>query len=165
MGSTLRINGEAFELIGIFDEKSRRQYVNTNRPDNQLLVVPTTVADARLGFEEDQISVLMGYPRAGVEAERVFKVVVASLGKRRGFHAEDTDAGRHFDMTQTTRLLDLMHAAFTLFIGLAGTVTLLVGGVGLGACAGLTHLAPAEMFPVPIVSGSAVVITFVALVG
>ena len=131
MGSTLRINGEAFELIGIFDEKSRRQYVNTNRPDNQLLVVPTTAADARLGFEEDQISVLMVYPRAGVEAERVFKVVVASLGKRRGFHAEDTDAVRHFDMTQTTRLLDLMHAAFTLFIGLAGTVTLLVGGVGI----------------------------------
>ncbi len=42
MGSTLRINGEAFELIGIFDEKSGRQYVNTNRPDNQVLVVPTT---------------------------------------------------------------------------------------------------------------------------
>ena len=47
----------------------------------------------------------------------------------------------------------------------AGGAALLGVGVGLGACAGLTHLAPAEMFPVPIVSGSAVVITFVALVG
>ncbi len=217
VGSTLRIHGQAFELIGVFDEKSGRQYTNTNRPDNQLLVVPNTAAEARLGFEEEQISVLMVYPRTGVEPERVFKAVVASLGKRRGFHPEDTDAVRYFDLTQTTRLLDLMHAAFTLFIGLAGTVTLLVGGVGianyhlallaereveigvakaigarnrtlmlqsaleaclvagaaallgvgvgLGACAALTHLAPAEMFPVPIVSSSAVAITFVALVG
>ena len=216
VGTTLRVNGEAFELIGVFDEKSGRQYTNTNRPDNRLLVIPSTAAEARLGYDEDRISVLMAYPWPGVDPEEAFRAVVTTLAERRGFHPEDTDAVRHFDSTSSFRLLDLMHAAFSVFIGLAGTITLLVGGVGianyhlallaereveigvakaigarnrtlmlqavlesclvagtaavlglgvgLGGCAALAHLAPAEMFPVPVVSGSAIAITFVALV-
>lgn len=216
VGTTLRVNGVAFELIGVFDEKSGRQYNNTNRPDNRLLIIPSTAAEARLGFDEDGVAMLMAYPRRGVDSERVFRAVVSSLAKRRGFHPDDTDAVRHFDSSTTTNLLDAMHAAFSVFIGLAGTITLLVGAVGianyhlallaereveigvakaigarngslmlqaaleaclvavlaaglgvalgLAGCAALAHLAPAEMFPVPVVSSSAIAITFVALV-
>jgi hypothetical protein len=180
VGSTLRINGEAFELIGVFDEKSGRQYTNTNRPDNQMLVVPTTAAEARLGFEEEQIAVLMVYPRPGVDPERVFKAVVASLGKLRGFHADvggvgianyhlallaerEVEIGVAKAIGARNRTLMLQAALEACLV--AGAAALLGVGVGLGGCAALTHLAPAEMFPVPIVSGSAVVITFVALVG
>ena len=114
-------------------------------------------------------------------------------------------------------MLDLMHVGFTLFIGVAGTITLLVGGVGianyhlamlaersveiavakaigarnrtlmlqsalestlvsvtaaalglsfgLAAGLGLSRLAPVGMFPVPVISGTAIGITLAALVG
>jgi putative ABC transport system permease protein len=131
LGRTIRISGEPFELIGIMDEKSGRQYNNTNRPENRLLLLPSSAAESRLGFDEDRVTLLRAYTRPGVDNRAVLRGVVASVARRRGLHPEDTDAFRHFDMSSTTRLLDLMHAGFALFIGIAGTITLLIGGVGI----------------------------------
>jgi putative ABC transport system permease protein len=131
LGRTIRISGEPFELIGILHEKSGRQYNNTNRPENRLLLVPNSSAEARLGFDEDRVSVIWTYTRPGADSQEVLRGMVASLAKRRGLHPEDTDAFRHFDMSNVTRLLDLMYAGFALFMGVAGTVTLLIGGVGI----------------------------------
>jgi putative ABC transport system permease protein len=131
LGRTIRISGEPFELIGVLDEKSGRQYNNTNRPENRLLLVPNSAAEARLGFDEERVSLLKAYTRPGVDPQAVLRGLVASLARRRGLHPDDTDAVRHYDMSTTTRLLDLMYVGFALFIGVAGTVTLLVGGVGI----------------------------------
>jgi putative ABC transport system permease protein len=131
VGRTLRIEGEPFELIGVFDEKSGKQYTNTNRPDNRLLVVPNSSAETRLGFDERRLSIFIVYPRDGADTERAFRGVVASLARSAGFHPDDTDAVRHFDLSQIISLLDLMHLGFVLFMGFAGTMTLLVGGVGI----------------------------------
>ncbi len=120
-------------------------------------------------------------------------------------------------MTSFVRMFQMMDVAFAVFLGIAGTVTLLVGGVGianyhlatleeraveigvckaigarnrtlmlqaalesllvagtaallgvglgLGGCLALEHLTPPGMFPVPVVSTTAVVITMCALVG
>jgi putative ABC transport system permease protein len=217
VGRTLRIEGEPFELIGVFDRKSGRQYTNTNRPENRLIVVPSSSAETRLGFDEDRVRLFLVFPREGADSEAAFRGVVASLARLAGFHPDDTDAVRHFDLSYVLGLLDLMHLGFSLFIGVAGTVTLLVGGVGianyqlamlaeraveigvaralgarsrtlvlqsvlestlvslgaallglgvgLAACRALTDLAPAGMFPVPVVSSTAVAITLPALAG
>jgi putative ABC transport system permease protein len=217
VGRTLRIEGEPFELIGVFDEKSGRQYTNTNRPENRLLIVPNSSAESRLGYDEQRVRIFTVFPREGADTDEAFRAVVASLARRAGFHPDDTDAVRHFDLSHILGLLDLMHVGFTLFIGVAGTITLLVGGVGIanyhlamlaersveiavakaigarsrtlvlqsvlestlvsGTAAalglavglagglGLSHLAPSGMFPVPVISATAIGITASALVG
>jgi putative ABC transport system permease protein len=217
VGRPLRIEGEPFELIGVFDEKSGRQYTNTNRPENRLLVIPNATAEARLGYDEKRVRLFNVYLRDFSDSDAAFRGVVASLARRAGFHPDDTDALRHFDLSYILGLLDLMHVAFTLFIGVAGAITLLVGGVGIanyhlaalaereveigvakaigarnrtlmlqsalesalvsgtaavlglgsGVTGGLalTRVAPEGMFPVPVISGTAVGVTLSALVG
>jgi putative ABC transport system permease protein len=217
IGSTLRIDGEPFELIGVFARKDGRQYNNTNRPENRLLVLPSSSAEARLGYDRDRIARLLAFPKPGVSGKDVVDSVLSTLASRRGFHPEDGDAVRWFDTTDTMSVFDLMHVGFSVFLGLAGTVTLLVGGIGianyhlallsertveigvakaLGArnavlmrqavleaglvaggasfagvalgllgCAALTWLAPADMFPVPVISLTVLVITALALTG
>jgi putative ABC transport system permease protein len=131
VGRTLRIEGHPFELSGVFDEKSGRQYTNTNRPENRLLIVPNSTAETRLGYDEERVRLFNVYMRNVSDSDAAFREVVASLARRAGFHPDDTDAVRHFDLSHILGLLDLMHVGFTLFIGVAGAITLLVGGVGI----------------------------------
>ncbi len=57
--------------------------------------------------------------------------MLSSLGPRAGFHPEDADALKWFDFGQFLGLVDLFYAGFSVFIGVAGIVTLLIGAVGI----------------------------------
>ena len=130
VGRLLRVDGRPFRVIGVTSRKGR-QYTNTNRPDNRLLMVPASAAERRLGYDEEDVSRLLVIPRPGADADRALRAVRATLGPRAGFHPDDTDALRQFDMTAFLGLVDLFYAGFMVFIGVAGTITLLIGGVGI----------------------------------
>lgn len=130
VGKTLRLAGHPFEVIGVAARKGR-QYINTNRPDNRLVIVPVTTAEAVLGFDEKAVSRLDVYPRAGVAPERALRAVLASMGPRAGFHPDDRDAVLWFDVAWISRISDLFYVGFMIFMSVAGTVTLLIGAVGI----------------------------------
>jgi putative ABC transport system permease protein len=130
VGRAIRIDGVAFEVVGVAAEKGR-QYFNTNRPDNRLLLVPVTTAEQRLGFREDSVEFASVILRPGAPAQPALRAVLASLAPKGGFHPDDTDAVRWFDLTTLLGSIDLMAAGFTLFIAFAGTITLVVGGIGI----------------------------------
>ena len=131
LGRSLRVEGQPFELIGVFARKRGRQYMNTNRPDNRLLVVPLTAAESRLGMDRERLDWATVYLRPGVDSKVALREVTAALAARAGFHPDDQDALRHFDIAQILGSIDLMNVGLTLFIGIAGTITLLVGGIGI----------------------------------
>jgi putative ABC transport system permease protein len=130
LGGRIRVEGRGFEVIGVADPKGR-QYMNTHRPDNRLLIVPITAAEDKLGYRKESVSTLMVFPRAGVPPEQSTRAVLASLGPRAGFHPADADALKWFDFGQFLGLVDLFYAGFSVFIGVAGIVTLLIGAVGI----------------------------------
>jgi putative ABC transport system permease protein len=130
VGARIRIEGRSFELIGVAARKGR-QYMNTNRPDNRLLIVPYTAAERRLGLPEEALANLLVFPRPGVSGERAVRAVLASLGPLAGFHPDDADAVKWFDSASILGLVDLFASGFAWFIGIAGTLTLLIGGVGI----------------------------------
>jgi putative ABC transport system permease protein len=130
LGGRIRVEGRGFEVIGVADRKGR-QYMNTHRPDNRLLILPITTAEAKLGYRKEAVARLMVYARPGVSAEEAVKAVLASLGPRAGFHPEDGDAVRWFDSARFLDLVDLFYAGFSVFIGAAGIITLLIGAVGI----------------------------------
>ena len=130
VGHTLRVDGHPFEVIGVAAHKGR-QYINTNRPDNRMLMIPLTTAEALLGYDENAVERLSAYPRRGVSPERALRLVLATLGPRAGFHPDDLDAVRWFDITMPTRIAELFYAGFMIFMGVCGTVTLLIGAVGI----------------------------------
>jgi putative ABC transport system permease protein len=131
VGARLLVDGQPFELIGVFADKAGRQYMNTNRPDDRLVVIPNSTAESRLGFDRRAVRVLAVYPRPGVSGEEAIRGVLASFSARLRVHPEDRNAIRWFDTGQTMRIMDLLERAFALFLGLAGTVTLMVGGIGV----------------------------------
>jgi putative ABC transport system permease protein len=130
LGGRIRVDGRGFEVIGVADPKGR-QYMNTHRPDNRLLVLPITAAEAKLGYRKESVSRLMVFPRPGVSPEASVDAVLSSLGPRAGFHPEDADALKWFDFGQFLGLVDLFYAGFSVLIGVAGIVTLLIGAVGI----------------------------------
>lgn len=130
VGGTIRIEGRSFEVVGVPRSKGR-QYMNTHRPDNRLLVVPAVAAEDRLGFRKEVVGSIMLFLRPGVAAEDAVRAVFRTLGPRAGFHPEDYDAVKWFDTTRFLGLVDLFYAGFMIFVGLAGTITLLIGGIGI----------------------------------
>ncbi|MEE8508202.1 MAG: ABC transporter permease, partial [Myxococcota bacterium] len=130
LGKHIRIEGTPFEVIGIPKRKGR-QYTNTHRPDNRLLLVPISTAEARLGFDERELSRLLLFPRQGADPVAARRAVLASLGPRSGFHPEDPDAVKWFDMSFYLALSELFYTGFMIFIGVAGTITLMIGAVGI----------------------------------
>ncbi len=130
VGRRIRVEGRGFEVIGVADRKGR-QYMNTHRPDNRLLIVPITTAEDKLGYRKEAVSRLMVYQLPGVSAADSVEAVLASLGPRAGFHPDDADAVKWFDFAQHLGLVDLFYAGFSVFIGVAGIVTLLIGAIGI----------------------------------
>lgn len=130
LGRSIRVDGVAFEVIGVASKKGR-QYFNTNRKDNELVLVPITTAEARLGYSERAVAFVSLILRPGADGETALHEVLAALGPRAGFHPDDTDAVRHFDLSKVLGLIDLLHVGFGAFIAFAGTLTLAVGGVGI----------------------------------
>jgi putative ABC transport system permease protein len=131
VGSTLRVNGQPFELVGVFAMKIGRQYNNTDRPDNRILVVPSSAAEERLGFDREAVSVATVFVRQDANSSETLAAVRRGLGKRAGFHPDDADALRHFDMANILKQIGYMKVGLTFFIGMAGTITLLIGGIGI----------------------------------
>jgi putative ABC transport system permease protein len=130
LGRTLRVSGKPFQVIGVPKRKGR-QYFNTHRPDNRILIVPAASAEERLGYDSDAANFFLLFPRRGLDAEEAARAVLRVWGPRAGFHPDDTDAIKRFSSYELLGLVDLFYAGFMIFIGVAGTVTLLIGGVGI----------------------------------
>lgn len=130
VGRTLRVDGRNFEVIGVAARKGR-QYTSTLRPDNQLLLLPLTAAEDRLGYDRERLGRVLIYPRAGVDGGEAVRGVLGSLGPLSGFHPDDGDAVWQHDVAQYLVLVDLLYAGFMIFVGVAGTITLLIGAVGI----------------------------------
>ncbi|MCP4037562.1 MAG: hypothetical protein GY733_11540, partial [bacterium] len=130
LGAIVRVEGRSLRVIGVAAMKGR-QYMNTNRPDNRMLIIPITTAESSMGYDEEAVGNLLVFPRPGVGSEEAVAAVLGVLGPRAGFHAEDQDAFKWFDLAQFLDLIDLFHAGFSGFIGIAGLITLLIGAVGI----------------------------------
>jgi hypothetical protein len=130
VGATIRVNGESLSVVGVAKRKGR-QYVNTARPDDRLLLVPATLAESRFGFDEHAVSRILLFPRRGADSGEVMRVALEVLGPRAGFHPLDREAVKSFDSRFHASLLDRFMIGFKAFTGTAAVVTLLIGAVGI----------------------------------
>jgi putative ABC transport system permease protein len=129
LGARIRIEGQPFEVIGVAARKGR-QVIDPGRPDDRMVLVPLTTAQTRLGMG-DELRHFLLFPRPGVDSSEALRAALTTLGARVGFHPDDLDAMRRNDTSRLLHGLDLAYTGFLVFIGLAGTVTLLVGGIGI----------------------------------
>jgi putative ABC transport system permease protein len=130
VGARIRIAGLSFQVIGVAAKKGR-QYTSLTRPDNRLVIVPITTAEEQLGYDEDAVSRLLLFPRPDADGAQVTARVIAGLSPHCDFHPSDASALRKVDLSMLLGMVDLFYSGFTIFIGVTGTLTLLVGAIGV----------------------------------
>ena len=127
VGQQVRIAGLSFEVIGVLAEKA--QLSNYFWPDAMSAFIPYTTV--RQVFYQDYLDYLI-YQSTNISQQEVaLKQVRGVLAARHGFDPRDERAVRSDLSSELTELVDGMAGGLTVVLVFIGTLTLLIGGVGV----------------------------------
>ena len=127
VGRTVRLNGSPFLVIGVMKEKI--QSSNYSGPDERMAYIPDTTFRALTGQKYvDQFI----YTARSVEQTEAAKLEVASiLAAKHRFDPADEEALKVWDTTSMMQFMNNFMLIFNLFLGTVGSLTLVVGGIGV----------------------------------
>lgn len=127
VGQTVRLNGSPFLVVGVMKEKI--QSSNYSGRDEDRAYIPASTYRALTGDKYlDQFiytanSVAMTSRAAGEVAE--------ILGARHRFDPQDQEALSVWDTTDMMQFMNNFMTIFNVFLGVVGSLTLVVGGIGV----------------------------------
>lgn len=127
VGQTIHLEGSPFLVIGVMEEKIQNS--NYTGPDENKLFIPASTFRALTGqrFLDNFI-----FTAAEVAlTDEAIEEVRGILAGRHRFHPEDEEALQVWDTTEMAQFLDTFMLAFRLFLGIVGSLTLVVGGIGV----------------------------------
>ncbi len=127
VGHDVTINGVPFTVIGVMQAKE--QDSSYNNRDNDRAVIPVSTFKALYNRKYVDNFVIQVTRREDAKAAR--KGVIASLARLHNFDPEDTEAVGMWDTTENFAFIDAFMIGFRLFLGIVGTLTLVVGGIGV----------------------------------
>ncbi len=127
VGRTVRLNGSPFLVIGVMKEKIQNS--NYGGPDERRAYIPETTFRALTGQKTiDQfIYTAVAVDRTTAATEEV----AAILGTKHRFDPKDEEALKSWDTTAGMRFMNKFMLIFNLFLGIVGSLTLVVGGIGV----------------------------------
>jgi len=129
VGRRIAIGSQLFTVIGVGISKGE-QLSNVGNPDDQLVVVPYTTA-LRWLLRSDEVSEFLVAPRVRERGDATIRQARAVLGLHHGFHPDQDTAVWAGDTWDALKLVYGMFYALQGFFVVAGTITLLVGAVGV----------------------------------
>jgi putative ABC transport system permease protein len=127
VGQTLRLHGSPFTVIGVM--KKKNQDSSYRFRDKDMIVIPATTMRALTGQEymNNFVFTAKDVTRTEQATDEVLRVLA---GKHR-FDPEDKEALAVWDTSDAAEFLDTFMLAFNLFLGIVGSLTLVVGGIGV----------------------------------
>ena len=129
LGETIQIGTERFRVIGISNAK-RDQVMDVGNPDDLLVMIPYTTAQRRFAQTEKLHELILSAERRELGGLAIAQArEVTAL--HRGFDPRSDTALWSVDFWDTLKVLFGMLFATQLFMAVAGTLTLLVGAVGV----------------------------------
>ena len=130
VGNEIFIAGIPFKVIGVMIEKEQDSNYSGMR-DKYSLFIPWTTYSALYGDKYSHVFLFQPYnPEA---SKAVIGNVRQYLGEKIGFNPDDQDGMFVWDFTDFEKSMNKFFMAFNIFLGLIGTFTLLVGGVGVAS--------------------------------
>jgi len=126
-GRTVLVNGSPFTVIGVMQEKV--QMGTYAGPDGSNAVIPITTF--RDQFGDDRLATLVVKPDRPERMESVLASVRRVLGARYGFDPGDLRVLGTWDTVKTSAIMKNMLVGIQVFLGIIGTLTLFIGGVGV----------------------------------
>jgi putative ABC transport system permease protein len=127
VGKTVMLGGSPFLVVGVLAEKVQNSSY-TGR-DNQKGFIPGTTFRAITG--EKWVDNLIYQPKDPGHAEEVTDDVRRVIAQRQRFDPADKEAFSVWDTTENLKFFKIFFLSFNLFLGIIGSFTLIVGGIGV----------------------------------
>ena len=127
IGREVSIAGIPFTVIGVLKEKEQdSSYYNR---DNDRASVPASTFRAL--YNRRYVDNFIFQVAERRDAKGAKEGVLATLGRIHRFDPSDTEAVSMWDTTENLDFMDTFMLGFRLFLGIVGTLTLVVGGIGV----------------------------------
>ena len=127
VGWMIYVGDVPFLVIGVMQKKTQNSSYNS-RDQDRIFIPASTYSSV---FGEIHLQNIIFQPKDPSKAEEVDGQVREVLGKRYRFDPADHDAVWIWDTSMFDKFLFYFFLAFNLFMGLIGSFTLAVGGIGV----------------------------------
>ncbi len=127
VGRTVMLGNSPFLVIGVL--KPKLQDSSYSGRDNDKASIPGTTYRALTG--EKYVNNVIYQAKSAFETEPLTARILEILGKRKKFDPKDKEALSVWDTTGQFKFFDTFMLAFTGFLGIVGSLTLVVGGIGV----------------------------------
>jgi putative ABC transport system permease protein len=127
VGKTVMLGGSPFLLVGVLQAKVQNSSYSGR--DNQKGFIPGTTFRAITG--EKWVDNLIYQPTLAARSEQVTDDVRRVIAQRQRFDPDDKEAFSVWDTTENLKFFATFFLSFRLFLGIIGSFTLIVGGIGV----------------------------------
>jgi putative ABC transport system permease protein len=127
VGETVRIQGMAFEVVGV--QKEKVQLSSYGRPDKESVFIPYTTAGQL--WNTEFVNVLIYQAVDPTMDARVTRQVREALGKRLRFNPADERALNVFGSAESQEIVGGIVIGLKVVLTFIGVLTLAIGGVGV----------------------------------
>jgi putative ABC transport system permease protein len=127
VGKTLLINNAPYTVIGVMQHKTQMGVYGG--PDATHATIPISTFKAQFG--RDQLNVLVIQTQRPEEMKGELKKLNQILGPKFGYDPTDDRALATWDMVKSSQVTKNILLGIQIFLGIVGSLTLLIGGVGV----------------------------------
>lgn len=124
VGETIRVDGVTFQVVGVL--KPRMQEADND--NNRVVYIPYNAIDV---IKDNHYLDGIWLDSAGLDHDKMAKTIKDTLATAHNFKPDDPRAVFVFDAQKQLSQFGIMTAMLKILLGLIGTVTLSIGGVGL----------------------------------
>jgi putative ABC transport system permease protein len=127
VGRTVMLGNSPFLVIGVL--KPKTQDSSYSGRDNDKASIPGTTYRALTG--EKYVDNVIYQASSAFDTQPLTNRILEILGQRKKFDPKDKEALSVWDTTGQFKFFDTFMLAFTGFLGIVGSLTLVVGGIGV----------------------------------
>lgn len=127
VGQIFRLHGSPFTVVGVLKEKNQDSAYSGR--DKDKVIIPGSTYRALTGQKYLDNFIFTAKDVQGTEAAT--DELRAILAAKHRFDPEDKEALSIWDTTEMFQFLETFMMAFKLFLGIVGSLTLVVGGIGV----------------------------------
>ncbi len=127
VGRLVYVGTVPFTVIGVMQKKIQNS--SYNRRDQDRIFIPSTTFASVFGA--DRLNNIIFTSKHPERSDETVGDVRAALGRKYRFDATDEDAIWIWDTAEMNKFIFVFFLAFNIFMGLIGSFTLAVGGIGV----------------------------------
>lgn len=140
VGQVFRLRGSPFTVVGVMREKVQNSSY-TGR-DKDRILIPAATFRALTG--EETVDMFLFTARDVAQTEAVTRRVREVVAQVHRFDPEDEEALSIWDTSEGAKFINVFMLGFQIFLGVVGSLTLVVGGIGVS---NIMHVVVEERTP------------------